>query len=144
MRRYIQTIALYEDYSITNRNGQRIFINPIPAFVLETGKEHLFFVVSISLINVPEGTLVKSSFNKLDDDNIEMVTFPEASISDYLNIKGKNNYSGGKHTQMVFEVEADAAGFGYYSVGVSLELDGKVLEEDAVLVPAKKVGAFDE
>ncbi|MDT2524482.1 hypothetical protein [Enterococcus raffinosus] len=144
MRRYIQTIALYEDYSVTQKREERIFINPIPAFVLKTGTEHLSFMVVLSLINVPEGTLVKSSFDKLDDNEIEKSVFSEDNISDYLSINGKNSLYSGKHTQMLFEVDADAAGFGYYSVRVSLELEGNILEEDAILVPIKEVGTINE
>ncbi|WP_229235449.1 hypothetical protein [Enterococcus faecalis] len=144
MRRYIQSIGVYEDEAITSMNSQRIFINPIPAFVLEKGTEHLSFIVVLTIINVPVGAIVKSSFEKIEENEIRRINNFETDLSQQLSIIEPNNTAEGVHSQMVFHVEADAIGFGYYVIKVGLEVSGEIIEQDTILIPVKKEVAQDE
>lgn len=139
MRKYIQSIALYEDIALSERYNQRIYFNSIPAFLLKADNDPLSFSVVLTLINVPEGTVVKSKLEKIDEKQLTVLTDSSESIEGVTSIQGMNDTYYGTHIQMNFYVEAEAMGVGYYALKVSLIFNGDLLEEDGILIPAKKV-----
>ena len=144
MRKHIQSIVIYEDLALSELTNQRIYINSMPAFLLKSDNDQLSFSVVLNLINVPEGTRVESKLEKIENEQIATLIGSSESIEDVNSIKGMNDHYYGTHIQMNFYVETEAMGVGYYALRVALVLNEEILEEDGIIIPAKKVGELDE
>lgn len=144
MRKHIQSIALYEDLALSERYNQRIYFNSIPMFLLKSDNDQLSFSVVLTLINVPEGTRVESKLEKIENEQLTVLTNSSENLEEVTSIKGMNDTYSGTHIQMNFYVETEAMGVGYYALKVALIFNDHLLEEDGIIIPAKKVGELNE
>lgn len=131
LKKYIQSIFLYEDSATSDINYFKTILNPLPCVIVSRIPIIKKFKLGVVITNVIEGAELTANFVKLG----EKTNFDEKLFNEVPKEAFKE--TGNTHMLFEFDITAEILEVGNYSMEVEVWDEGAVIEQSKILVPVK-------